>query len=175
MLAMTCCLLTAPAYSQPQFKIVGGAKADPDAYPFMSALMFKAIDITTVNEDKHRTLLMSGSTDDQFSDETAFSGNIIDCSTGNTDCSNPANVTENNICLFERVRDTEGSSAASSHSQALSCQTSGGKAAIIYNDLDANQEGGGVFKDSIKTTTADTITIPVLSVSNETKPFLDEP
>lgn len=121
--------------SQP--KIVGGEITEEYAYPWMSTLVYAYSELTTSLAIGNREY-----SSEYFANSPtgSVSGEIVDCGNGGTLCSAAANK----ICLMSRG-DINFSDKANN------CQSSGGIAAIIYNNTVGDISGtlGDDFKGNI--------------------------
>lgn len=118
---ITCLILfmTSNVRADIDARIIGGEESAENAWPFMSALMFKNAGITTSTDESFGAFFMEGvPTRD-------FSGILADCGKAFDACAN----VYNKICLIER-----GTTLFTE--KIDNCRLGGGLAAIIYNNDD---------------------------------------
>lgn len=108
-------------------KIVGGEAAAENRWPWMSALVYTARNISTsltVDNINYNSQAFSGGI---LGNAT---GDIVDCGIGDTQCADATNK----ICLIERGTSTFVE-------KVLNCEAGGGVGAIIYNNVAGNLNG----------------------------------
>ncbi len=118
-------------------RIVGGEVSDEDKWPWMSALVYTSNEIlTTLTADNtsYESQAFSGGI------IASATGNIVDCGTGDTQCSDATDK----VCLIKRG-DFNFSV------KVENCQAGGGIGAIIYNNVEGAINGtlGDDFTGSI--------------------------
>lgn len=129
-------LIASTAYADIQPRIVGGEESAENAWPFMSALMFKNAGITTNTDESFRAFFMEGTPSKDFS------GVLANCDQAFDACE----AVSNKICLIERGTTLFTEKIAN-------CELGGGLAAIIYNNIE------GIFLGQAEAN------IPAVSVS----------
>lgn len=108
-------------------KIVGGEVSDEDKWPWMSALVYTSNEILTtltVDNTSYESQAFSGGI------IASATGNIVDCGTGDTQCSDATGK----VCLIKRG-DFNFSV------KVENCQAGGGIGAIIYNNVEGAISG----------------------------------
>jgi len=112
-------VMTTNVHADIESRIVGGDESTENAWPFMSALMFKNMGLTTNTDETFRTFFMEGVPNKDFS------GILASCDKAFIECED----VYNKICLIERGTTLFTEKIAN-------CELGGGRAAIIYNNID---------------------------------------
>ncbi len=123
-----------------QPRIVGGVESDPNAWPYMTALMSKVLSVT-VAERSYQASYLRGSP------LTLFAGRLVDCGLASEPCAG----VRGNICLIQRGNNTFAE-------KVRNCEAGGGIGAIIYNNV------SGTFLGTLQNAVTG---IPAVSVSDE--------
>ncbi|WP_440877487.1 trypsin-like serine protease [Thalassotalea sp. PLHSN55] len=118
---------TLPTNDIPQTQIVGGELAAPDAWPWMSALVYTSSQVNVSLQVANTTY---DSDSFNYSASGTATGALVDCGLGGTVCADASNK----ICLIERG-DFNFSD------KVLNCQSGGGLAAVIYNNVAGDISG----------------------------------
>lgn len=112
-----------------QPRIVGGAEATPGDWSFMSALMIKNVGVI-IEGNAFIGAYMTGS------NAKPFSGDLVDCQYGYEVCED----VQGKICLIQRKGPTPPSDSLDDVNlfvnKVANCESGGGIAAIIYNDVE---------------------------------------
>jgi len=131
-------LISTVALADIQPRIIGGEESEENAWPFMTALMFKNSGITTDDDKPFSAFFMEGTPSREFS------GTLSSCGKAFEECEDVFNK----ICLIERGTTffTE---------KIANCKLGGGRAAIIYNNVE------GIFLGQAEAS------IPAVSISRD--------
>ena len=131
-------VISSLVYADIQPRIIGGEESEEDAWPFMSALMFKSAGITTEADESFRAYFMEGTP------TRDFVGVLASCEKAFEECED----VYNKICLIERGTTLFTEKIAN-------CKLGGGRAAIIYNNVE------GIFLGQAEAS------IPAVSISRD--------
>ncbi len=123
-----------------QPRIIGGVESEPNAWPYMTALMSKVLSVTVAQKSYQASYLRG-------SPLTLFSGRLVDCGLALGPCAD----VRGNICLIQRGNNTFAE-------KVRNCEAGGGIGAIIYNNV------SGTFLGTLQNAVTG---IPVVSVSDE--------